>query len=237
MIAPRLHQPVEEVVLHLDGVMQLPPELADEVEAKRTGVGGADVDGAPGEPWEVRIAEGGVGEALKQSARLRARDHEHPVAGGGGLEAHAAVGREELAQRVEVVALEGARRHQVEAVGRLAVHGELRAHPAVLREEVAEPDAADPGPGCGSRRARRATLRPPAPTPRISRRRSCRGGRPARARGGTPPPRARSSSCVGSSTRPWAPPRPARTSWGVPSRRPGRTRPRATSCANGRGPA
>ena len=145
VIAARRHQPVEEVVLHLDGVVQLPAELADEVEAKGPDVGGADVDGAPGEPREVRVGEGSVGETLEEGARLGARDHEHPEPGGGRLEADAAVGREELGQRVEVVALVRPRRHEVEAVGRLAVHGELRAHPTVGGEEVAEPDPADPG--------------------------------------------------------------------------------------------
>ena len=82
---------------------------------------------------------------LEQLARPRAGDHEHPVAGGRGLEADAPIGGKEPSEGVEVVTLEGPGRDEVEAVGGLAVHRELRPHPPVGGEEVAEPDAADPG--------------------------------------------------------------------------------------------
>ena len=145
VISPRLHQPVEEVILHFDRVVQLPPQLSDEVEAERARMGRADVDGASAQPPKVRIGKRRIGKPLEELARLRTGNHKHAVAGGRGLEADTSVGGKQLAQRIEVVALEGSRRHQVEAVGRFAVYRELRANPAVGGEQVAEPDPADAG--------------------------------------------------------------------------------------------
>ena len=69
----RLHQQVEDGVLLLDRMMQLPAELADEIDAQRMRAGGADADLLAGEPREGGVGEVGVGQLLQHLARARAR--------------------------------------------------------------------------------------------------------------------------------------------------------------------
>ena len=73
----RLHHQVEDRVLHLDRMMQLPAELADEIDAQRMRLGVADIDLLAGQPRESRVGEVGVGELLQHVARARAGEHQH----------------------------------------------------------------------------------------------------------------------------------------------------------------
>ena len=120
--------------------MQLPAELADEVDPQRVRLGDADIDELAGEPGEGGVGEIGIGELLKELARTRAGQHQHAILGGDLFEPDAARGGQRLFEIVIVMALEGPGADQVEAVAAGAVDGELRADAAVLRQQVTKRD-------------------------------------------------------------------------------------------------
>ena len=145
------------------GMMQLPAELADEIDAQRMAVGMADVDLLAGEPGEGLVGEVGVGELLQDCARIRAGEDQHAVLRRHRVEADAAVGRQQLLQDVVVVALPGAGGDEIEALRRRSVDGELGADAAVRRQEMAEADAADLLRDAVGEDRIRARLRAPGP--------------------------------------------------------------------------
>ena len=76
--APGLHQEVEDGVLHLDRMVQLPAELADEVDAQRMRGRPAPTEIVlPDSQGKACVGEVGVGELLENLARARAGQHEH----------------------------------------------------------------------------------------------------------------------------------------------------------------
>ena len=103
----------------------------------------ADVDLLAREPGEGLVGEIGVGELLQHVARARAGEHQNAPLRRDRVDADAAVGGQRLDQIVVVVPLQRAGRDEVEALRRAAVDGELRADAAILRQQVAEVDAAD----------------------------------------------------------------------------------------------
>ena len=75
-----LHQPVEEVVLHLDRVVQLPAELAGVGDAERVDRAHQQLDRAGGEPGEALVAESAVaGSASRISAGQQRRARRGPA--------------------------------------------------------------------------------------------------------------------------------------------------------------
>src|SRR5690606_30493066 len=52
-----VHYEVEDGVLHLDRVMQLPAELADEIDPQRSGLRAADIDESAAEPGEAVVGQ------------------------------------------------------------------------------------------------------------------------------------------------------------------------------------
>ena len=67
-IRARRHERVEDVVLVLDRMVQLPAELADEVDAQRRGRRQSDHDLPAGEPGERGARKIGLAHPLQQLA-------------------------------------------------------------------------------------------------------------------------------------------------------------------------
>ncbi len=63
-----VHHQIEDRVLHLDRMMQLQSELADEIHPKRMRARNADIDELSREPGEILVRQIGVRELLQKLA-------------------------------------------------------------------------------------------------------------------------------------------------------------------------
>ena len=106
-------------VLHLDRMMQLAAELADEVDAQRMQAAGPTEIGLPDEPGEGGVGEVGVGELLQHLARARAGEDEHAAARSSpARSARCRPSGRSFLQDVVVVALQRAGGDEIEDAGR-----------------------------------------------------------------------------------------------------------------------
>jgi hypothetical protein len=126
------------VVLVFQPVVQLPAELAHEVDPKRLGRRHADDDVPPGEPRERLAREIGIAHPLEQHARLGPGHHQHAHGAREVLELHRAIPRHVLLQPIMVEPLPGAGRDQIEAFRTLALDRELGMHAAARVKGVTE---------------------------------------------------------------------------------------------------
>ena len=140
---PLVHQQVEEAVLHLYGVVELPAEFAHKVHPEGVRLGRAQAQGLAGQPLEAVLAQIRVGERLQQVAGFGPRHYQHALLRGDLLQLHAAVCGQEPAEAVKVMAVKGAAGDQVVVLRPPLVEGELAAHAAGLGEQVAEGQAPD----------------------------------------------------------------------------------------------
>ena len=71
---------------------------------------------ARGEPREGRVGDVDVGDLGQHFARARAREHQHAILRRHLVDAHAAVGRQELQQRIVIMRLQRAGGDEIETV-------------------------------------------------------------------------------------------------------------------------
>ncbi len=122
--------------------MQFPAEFPDEIDAQC--VRGRNADGdllavSQGKSLFSRLVRVSV---FNTSRRFRAGQNQNAEPLGDLLQTDGAVARRELAQVVVVVRLIGAGRDEIEATRCPFIDGEFGAHAAMLRQHVAERDAA-----------------------------------------------------------------------------------------------
>ncbi len=97
------------MILVFDRVVQLPAELADEVDAHRVHGRHADDDVLRRQPAERLVRQVGIRNAFEQQPRLGSCKHEHAARTGQLGELHRAIARHVLLQVIVIQPLQGAR--------------------------------------------------------------------------------------------------------------------------------
>ncbi len=136
------HQPVEDIGLHLDGVVQFPAQFTDEVDAQRMRRCHADGDFLGGKPWEILVVETGAGQLLQDFAGLRTGQCQHAVFLGYGLEDDRTIRWGEAAQDVMIVVFQTASGDEVETARCPFIDGKFRLHAPILGQKVGQRDTA-----------------------------------------------------------------------------------------------
>src|SRR5262245_53585790 len=125
-------------------MMQLPSELANEVDTQRPHRRRADRDLLAGEPGEGLARQVGIGEILEHIARSGPGHHQNPILLCDLVELDRSVSWMVLGKIVPIVPFECAGTDEVEPIRRLPEQGELGAHAAVARKQMSQSDATDP---------------------------------------------------------------------------------------------
>ena len=76
-LRPGLHQQVEDVVLHLNRMMDFPAKFTDEIDAQRIDLCQANAHLLASQPRKSFARQGGIRELCKHITRTRPREHEY----------------------------------------------------------------------------------------------------------------------------------------------------------------
>ena len=164
--APASISAIEDVVLVFDRVVQLPAELADEVDAQRLGRRQPDAISWPVSQGKAALEKSASRGPLQQLARPGPGDHQHAHRVGQVVELDRAVVRHVLMSQSWSSRWPGAGRDQVEAspASRMMVYSECTP-PRLL--SAWQGSSGRSSSGCGWRPGGRGTPRRPAPRPRL----------------------------------------------------------------------
>ena len=137
-----IHQHVENRVLLLDRVMQLPTEFAHEVDAQCMGRCRADCDFLSRKPREIGIGERRPRQLLENLAGIRTCQHHDAIHLRDRSQGHRTICRCQLHQHIVVMGFIGSGRNQIEATRLPLIDREFGADAAMLGEQMAQRNAA-----------------------------------------------------------------------------------------------
>jgi len=117
VVNARVHQRIEDSVLHLDRVVQFVAKLADEIDPHRDDARGLDRQPPRSEPRERFVGDIDVGDLRQHLTRARASEHQHAALRRHLVDAHTIVGWQEFFQRVEIMRLKRSGGDEIKTFG------------------------------------------------------------------------------------------------------------------------